>query len=155
MARQNHQSSYKKSYGTHADPIYEGINLSNVSAELFSDIPERVAKRLAKNSSSNKPAQIRNFYNEIVMWEEKSQPKTDEAFRQDVLPFLKMLKAKAAYAHGRNNKNNDPNKGLVDKDFLELLTYCLDQVKDKQTMNHFKLFMEAFMGFYKLARPKD
>ncbi|HHJ38550.1 MAG: hypothetical protein AXA67_08285 [Methylothermaceae bacteria B42] len=136
-------------------PIYEGINFSDVSENLFSEIPERIAKKLGSNGSSNKPSQLRNFYNEIVMWEEKSQTKTDDEFRKEILPFLKMLKAKAAYAHGRNNKNNDPNKGLVDKNFLELLTYCLNQVQDKQTMSHFKLFMESFMGFYKLVRPKD
>jgi len=136
-------------------PFYSSIDLNNVSSDLFSDIPERIAKRLATNTSSNKPTQLRNFFNEIVMWEERSKEKSEKQFKSEILPFLRMMKAKAAYAHGRNNKNNDPRKGLVDRDFLNLINHCLDQVKDKKTLTHFKLFMESFMGFYKLARPKD
>ena len=155
MSYQN-QTRHRSSSRRERNPIYEEISFSDVSEKLFSDIPERLANRLANNGASNKPSQIRKFYNEIVMWEEKSRAKkTDEEFRRDILPFLKMLKAKAAYAHGRNNKNNDPSKGLIDKEFLELITYCLDHVKDRKSMKHFKLFMESFMGFYKLARPKD
>lgn len=150
-----HHDKGAKSHSPLDPKILSAIDFDSISTALFSDLPEEIAKHLARNQKSNKPAQIRKFFNEIVMWDEKSTALTDEEFKENILPFLKMLKAKAAYAHGRNNIKNEPQKGLVDRDFLNLTSHCLDQVKDIRTLHHFKHFMEAFMGFYKLARPKD
>ena len=138
-----------------SNELLNEIELSNISKNLFSETPEKLANKLAKNRGSNKPAQLRKFFNEIVMWEERSNSCPDEKFDTNILPYVRMLKAKAAYAHGRNNNRNEPHKGLVDQDYLGLITHCIDQIKDKKTLTTFKIFMEAFMGFYKLARPKD
>ena len=62
----------------------------------------------------------------------------------DYLPFIRMLNAKAAYAKGRK---------LVDDKYVGLLNSGLQQVTDSDTLHTFKLFMEAFMGFYKQERP--
>jgi CRISPR-associated protein Csm2 len=62
----------------------------------------------------------------------------------DYLPFIRMLNAKAAYAKGRK---------LVDDKYVGLLFSGLQQVTDPETLHTFKLFMEAFMGFYKQERP--
>ena len=34
-----------------------------------------------------------------------------------------------------------------------LISYCLSQVDSPQTLHNFKLFFEAFLGFYKLHGP--
>lgn len=62
----------------------------------------------------------------------------------EYLPFIRMLNAKAAYARGRK---------LVDDNFVGLLNSGLQQVTNPETLHTFKLFMEAFMGFYKQERP--
>ena len=138
-----------------SNKLLHEIELSHISINLFSETPENLAIKLSQNRGSNKPTQLRKFFNEIVMWEERSRTCPDDKFDVNILPYVKMLKAKAAYAHGRNNTRNEPHKGLVDQDYLDLISHCIDQVKDKKTLTTFKMFMEAFMGFYKLARPKD
>lgn len=119
-----------------------GIKFSELSPELFDSIAERCAKAVAGNDRSNKPTQLRRFYDEIVMWENKVATYPDKF--DEYLPFIRMLNAKVAYAKGRK---------LVDENYAELLSHCLSQVKTSKDMRVFKLFIEAFMGFYKVERP--
>ncbi len=130
------------------------IKLDSIATELFNSIAQETAATIADNPSRmiNKPTQLRRFYDEIVMWENKASLLTaneeDEQKRKEkfaeMLPFIKMINAKTAYAQGRK---------LVDKNYVTLINHCLNQVNDIKTMKHFKLFMEAFMGFYKVERP--
>ncbi|MBF0415318.1 MAG: type III-A CRISPR-associated protein Csm2 [Magnetococcales bacterium] len=116
-----------------------------LNAELFNVEAKKVAKKLLENGDEiNKPTQLRRFYDEICLWTEKVDGE-EHAFQEN-LPFIRMMNAKAAYANGRK---------LVDKNFVKLMHDGLSQVKDAATMRHFKLFMEAVMGFYKEMRPKD
>lgn len=122
-----------------------GINFSEITPELFDTIAERCAKSVAGDnprSQTNKPTQLRRFYDEVVMWENKVNTYPDK-FDQ-YLPFIRMLNAKVAYAKGRK---------LVDDNYVTLLSHCLSQVNTAQDMRVFKLFIEAFMGFYKVERP--
>lgn len=111
--------------------------------KLFDQTAQRIAASIADNQRGNKPAQIRQFYEELVMWEERvrQQPGSFEEF----LPFIRMLNAKAAYAEGRQH---------VDGNFKAFIAHCLGQVDDADTLRNFKLFFEAFLGFYKLVGPK-
>lgn len=120
------------------------IELANIDADLFSAVAQDTAKTLAENRKSNKPTQLRKFYDEIVMWENRATMHPDKF--EEYLPFIRMLNAKAAYALGRK---------LVDQNYVTLLSHCLKQVNDDKTMRNFKLFMEAMMGFYKQERPRD
>jgi CRISPR-associated protein Csm2 len=61
-------------------------------------------------------------------------------------PYVQMLKAKVAYAKGREK---------VDANFDKLIRHVVDEVKDPATFAQAKLFMEAFMAFYKVHGPKD
>jgi CRISPR-associated protein Csm2 len=122
-----------------------GIKFSEISPELFDSIAERCAKAVAGDnprSNTNKPTQLRRFYDEVVMWENKVTTYPDKF--DEYLPFIRMLNAKVAYAKGRK---------LVDENYAELLNHCLAQVKTSKDMRVFKLFIEAFMGFYKVERP--
>lgn len=132
------------------------IRFDKVEADLFSQTAENTAQTIAANRNSNKPTQLRRFYDEIVMWDNKlaqiqgddhenRQTKMTAKF-EEYLPFIRMLNAKVAYARGRK---------LVDDNFAQLMSHCLEQVNTPQQMQTFKLFMEAFMGFYKVERPRD
>jgi CRISPR-associated protein Csm2 len=115
-----------------------------LNPDLFDTVAHSAAKVIGSNERGNKPAQIRQFYDELVMWEEKVRQNPAERF-PEFLPFIRMLNAKAAYAQGR---------GHVDENFVALIARCLQQVDSAQTLRNFKLFFEAFLGFYKLEGPK-
>lgn len=120
------------------------IQLSNIHADLFDRTAKQTALTIAANRYCNKPMQLRRFYDEIAMWENKVNHCPDKF--DEYLPFIRMMNAKAAYALGRK---------LVDENFVALISDGLNQVQDVKTLRHFKLFMEAFMGFYKEKRPRD
>lgn len=116
-----------------------------IDPKLYSDIAEEAAKRLGAGSRrKNKPTQLRRFYDELVMLQEKVGSDKDRFEQQR--PFIQMLKAKVAYAKGRDK---------VDENFERLLRKVVDEVKDPETLKQAKLFMEAFMAFYKVYGPKD
>lgn len=115
--------------------------------ELFNSIAKKAAETVGRcGESVNKPTQLRKFYDELILWDNKVslQPKDlqDKKFKE-FQPFILMLNAKAAYAK---------NRKLVDENFVNLISKGLEQVKDAETLHTFKLFMEAFMGFYKQER---
>lgn len=116
----------------------------HLPADLFDDVARNAARQVAGDSKNqkNKPSQLRQFYDELVMWEEKVR--RDDSRFQEYLPFIRMLNAKAAYAEGRKH---------VDQNFVDLMHHGLAQVDSAQVLRNFKLFFEAFMGFYKVERP--
>ena len=113
------------------------------SAEIFSDIAQRAAKHIKTNKNLNKTTQLRKFYDELAMWNDRVQlVRENKAGKfQELMPFIKMLKAKVAYAEGRKH---------VDKSFSEVFNRCIDQINNVETLRDAKLFMEAVMGFCKL-----
>ena len=120
------------------------IKLGNEkSAEIFSDIAQRAAKHIKTNKNLNKTTQLRKFYDELAMWNDRVQlVRENKAGKfQELIPFIKMLKAKVAYAEGRKN---------VDKNFSDIFNRCIDQISNVETLRDAKLFMEAVMGFCKL-----
>ncbi|MDP2365194.1 MAG: type III-A CRISPR-associated protein Csm2 [Ignavibacteria bacterium] len=121
------------------------IDKKLIDAELFNNTAKQEAQNVAAGGDRvNKPTQLRRFYDEVVMWENKTTLHPDKF--AEYLPFIRMINAKVAYAKGRN---------LVDERFVGMMNECLKQVECAETLRTFKLFMEAFMGFYKQERPKD
>lgn len=117
-----------------------------IDPELFNGVARRAAQAIAgpDRYQKNKPTQLRRFFDELVMWSAKVDQAPDRF--AEYLPFIRMLNAKAAYADGR---------GLVDGNFIKLISHCLGQVTNPETLRYAKLFFEAFLGFYKEVRPKD
>lgn len=117
-----------------------------LSENLFADIAREKAERVheAGAGRKNKSTQLRKFYDELVMWFEKVHlERTGEAKAAkytEVAPFIKMMNAKVAYARGRDH---------VDECFEQMFSHLIRQVSDAESLKHAKLFMEAFMGFYK------
>lgn len=126
------------------------VTLKAPAPELFDEVAKAAAKTVSENRKRNKPSQIRKFFDELVMWESKLGSIRDGEERnarfREYLPFIRMLNAKVAYAEGRE---------LVDRNFQALLGHCLKQVDDPATLRAFKLFFEAFLGYYKAFRPSD
>ncbi len=113
-----------------------------IDADLFDKTASNAAKTVARcRREQNKSTQLRRFYDELVMWEEKVR-QNPEKF-DEYLPFIRMLKAKAAYAEGRK---------LVDGAFVDLIEQTINFVKNAADLRTAKLFFEAFMGFYKLEK---
>lgn len=108
---------------------------------LFAEIAEDKAKHVASSGGKevNKSTQLRRFYDELVMWQEKVGA-CDARFAE-LQPYICMLKAKVAYAKGR---------GHVDANFEALLRRVIDQCTNAATLRQAKLFLEAFMAFYKV-----
>lgn len=127
----------------------DDIRFNPIPEELFGDIANRTAKAISEPGAreANKPTQLRKFYDELVLWHEKvhheSGPEAKAAKYAELAPFIKMMKAKVAYAKGRKH---------VDENFERLFTHIVDQIQDAASLRHAKLFMEAFMGFYKLYK---
>jgi CRISPR-associated protein Csm2 len=125
------------------------VRLKDIPKTLFSDIAKAKAATVfdaggGKNGSKNKSTQLRRFYDELVMWFEKVHfertPQDRETKYTEVAPFIQMLVAKVAYAKGRNH---------VDECFEQLFSHVVKEISDATSLKHAKLFMEAFMGFYK------
>lgn len=128
-------------------------NDGGLDPELFSTKAEKMAEevfsgQLRTNEKANKPAQLRKFYDEVLrfdgMLKSLSSEKQKEEFEK-LLPYLKMLNAKAAYAMGRD---------LVTKEFKDFLSQSLLQIKNKDDFDIFAGLFEAFMGFYKYYDKK-
>jgi CRISPR-associated protein Csm2 len=120
---------------------------AGIDSKLYSDIAEAAARAVGEAGKSrdvNKSTQLRRFYDELVMLQERVGPDAKRFEAQ--APFIQMLKAKVAYAKGRRK---------VDANFDKLLRKIVDEVKDASTLRQAKLFMEAFMAFYKVHGPKE
>jgi len=110
-----------------------------VPPELFEETARHAAEVVAQGKREvNKSYQLRRFYDELSMWEERVRQ--DERKFKDYLPFIKMLKAKAAYAEGR---------GHVDGAFVDMLEQMIDFIRKPEDLYLAKTFFEAFLGFYR------
>lgn len=137
------------------------INLTAIDADLFDKTAEQIAKALnepIKRSfdkhekrevdkpakSANKSTQIRRFYDDVLGWEEQLVSKNYQNYNE-LLPLIKMLNSKVAYAHARDN---------VDDQFRDFINHCIRQLKtdQPQTFKHFKLLFEAVLGFMKVRK---
>jgi CRISPR-associated protein Csm2 len=123
------------------------IQLDNVSPKLYDEVANATALCIANSDEirdANKSTQLRKYYDEFCMWDQKIKQAPEKYV--EYLPLIKMLNAKVAYANGRK---------LVDKNFVDLMRHCLSQLTDqKESFERCKLFFEAFMGFYKMHKPK-
>jgi CRISPR-associated protein Csm2 len=129
-----------------------------LTEDIFSEVAKEKAYEIYQGGldqrgqqSKNKSTQLRKFYDELVMWSDKVHAigklepgQTSKVVREarytESAPFIKMLNAKVAYAKGRNH---------VDDSYEAMFSQCIKSISDAQSLKHAKLFMEAFMGFYK------
>ncbi len=108
--------------------------------ELFNE----TAKKWAEDIGGGvKNTQIRKFYDQVL--DLNNQAKKSDDFEGEILPFVKMLNSKVAYASTRNSGGSK----LINQAFVNMMNQCVVEVKDKKTLNIFKMFFEAVIGFHK------
>jgi CRISPR-associated protein Csm2 len=120
--------------------------------DLFSNCAEVLAKEICKawlnnkgdKLEKNKISQIRKFYDEVLRFSDFL--KAGEDYKA-ILPYVKMLNAKAAYAEGRK---------LITTEFKNFIKQSLDHLTENnpQAFELFSSFFEAFMGYYKFEESK-
>lgn len=124
------------------------VVLNPVDPNLFSEIAFEAARNCIGERNKNTSAQLRKFYDELVMWHDKVQfAQTREARSEkfkEVYPFIQMLRAKVAYARGRK---------LVDDTFFNLFDNMVEQIHSPQDLRTAKFFFEAFLGYKKYLEP--
>lgn len=127
------------------------IGEKTVDGDLYADQAKRAAEvcDTGSKNGANASSQLRRFYDELVMWHDKvfakqTPQERSDAFRE-FLPYIQMLRAKAAYSKGRN---------LVNETFFHLFDDLIAQVKTPETLKRARLFFEAFLGFKKYLENK-
>ena len=77
------------------------------------------------------------------MWNDRVQfnRKNRDAEFKAQEPFIRMLKAKVAYAEGRKH---------INEKFSKVFNRCIDQIQNAETLKEAKLFMEAVIAYCKL-----
>jgi CRISPR-associated protein Csm2 len=119
----------------------------NIRKELLSSEAEGAAKQFVAGSGSvEKPittAQLRKFYNEFKGLEKKLQfraktPDLEETAFKGVLPLVKMVKSKVAYASGGNK---------VPRSFADWLNQHVESINSAREFKAFLLHFEAVVGF--------
>ena len=114
--------------------------------DLFDTVARKWAEDIEKYKCKNKKGkivdmktkknQLRNFYDKVLELENQAKHENWE----NVLPFVKMLNSKVAYAESRE---------VVNCEFANMMTQCISQVNTKEDLTKFKLFFEAVLGFFK------
>ena len=99
--------------------------------ELFNKTAEKWAKEIGKDV---KNTQIRKFYDKVLELYERSQK---EDF-SEILPFVKMLNSKVAYAKTR---------GVCGNNFEILMKESINKVSTPEELQNFKYFLESIIGF--------
>jgi CRISPR-associated protein Csm2 len=111
-------------------------DLFNATAKRWAEMVEAHKCGKFKNIKKTKKSQLRNFYDKVLELEQRAR---HEDFAE-ILPFVKMLNSKVAYAETRD---------VVNCAFVEMMHFCISQVNTKEDLKVFKLFFEAVLGFYK------
>lgn len=120
--------------------IFE-FNLHNITETTYDKTAQKWSLVIANQGKGVEKNQLRNFYDKVLELYEKSQNTGENEFRQEILPFIRMLRSKVYYA---KNKQNSP----VNDAFVEFFNYALDQINDKESFENFKYLLEAIVGFY-------
>lgn len=123
-------------------PFYLDPEKTRLNPQWFESEAERWVEKLMEKKqrgSELKLTQLRKFYNEILVLDEKR--KNNRGKFDLLLPYVKMLKSKAAYAYsgGKNSK--------IPENFKTFLDLMVDQVRSEEDFVAFKLIFEAIVGF--------
>lgn len=98
----------------------------NNSKTLINEVCDPLGNAFSKSVNTS---QIRKFLNEVQ--------RLDKDFHIEKVPFLK---AKLAYATGRNRKMES---------FQKIVNFALDQIRDKDDFNGFKELILGIIAYHK------
>lgn len=132
-------TSPPKEEGKKVIKFYTDPEKKKLDSELITNKAEEwVNKFVRRQKDDLTSAQIRRFYGEVLSLEEK----INEVEDFDVmLPYVKLLKSKAAYAA------NPGNRKIPDA-FKDFIFQMVDSIKDKKDFKAFKTIFEAVVGYF-------
>lgn len=113
--------------------------------ELFNKTAESWADKIGNGKGGVQNTQMRKFYDQVLNLQQKAKQINEKDFQSDLLPFVKMLNSKVAYASTRSSGGGK----IVNSEFVNMMSSCINQVGNKKDLNTFKLFFEAVIGFHK------
>ncbi|MCD6653564.1 MAG: type III-A CRISPR-associated protein Csm2 [Sulfurovum sp.] len=112
------------------------------NTELFNKDAKEWATKIGKDV---KNTQIRKFYDAVLDLSQEAKNISNDEVKSDILPFVKMLNSKVAYASTRKSGGSN----LINQAFVSMMQDCINQIDSKQKLESFKLFFEAVIGFHK------
>ncbi len=114
--------------------------------ELFNKTAKEWAEKIGADKKFGvQNTQMRKFYDKVLELNDKAKRTTNEEFGDEILPFVKMLNSKVAYASQRSSGSGK----IVNSAFVSMINSCVNQIDKKEDLNTFKLFFEALVGFHK------
>lgn len=144
----NHQSGVQPPSRGNKNPIiikfYEDDDKTILRADLF-DKEARSSKEAFIDNKGNEmtDTQMRRFFNDVKLHKRKLEFSGDkEAEFKKILPHIKMLKSRVAYATSR---------GHVSFGFRDFINNAVDSIGDYKDYEAFALYFEAIIGFSKKA----
>ncbi len=114
-------------------------------SELFNKTADKWAEKIGNGKEGVQNTQMRKFYDQVLSLQQKAAKMSEEEFQSDLLPFVKMLNSKVAYASTRSSGGGK----IVNQEFVDMMRSCINQVSTKKDLQTFKLFFEAVIGFHK------
>jgi len=114
--------------------------------ELLNKTAQKWAEDIGKDV---KNTQIRKFFDQVLKLHQDAKHSGD--FHGEILPFVKMLNSKVAYASSRSSSSGK----LVNQAFVDMMSSCINQVDSKEKLDVFKLFFEAVIGFHKSLEGRN
>lgn len=145
MAYQSNDNNRNSGNNSRHDKRYEAPQITldyEVQTQLFGEVAQKWSEKLAqeKTHTKNTIHQIRGFYDKVMELNVNTQNTIDdEQYIKEVYPFVIMLNSKVAYAKSRD---------LVSDTFVKMINQCVQESTSVKKMANFKLFFEAFIGFY-------
>jgi CRISPR-associated protein Csm2 len=123
--------------------FYKNKEKRILNPKLFSEVAMGWAEKIYESGgrNANKRSQLRKFFDEVLRL--NSHAKSNPGDWDNIMPYVNMMIAKAAYAQGR---------GKVTQDFVDLIKGCIDHVHRNdgyRDLDVFANFFEAFIGFYR------
>ena len=117
-----------------------GIELSENYLSIDAEIK---AKEFAQNNLDKN--QLRKFYDDFKLLERKIHDDiTEDKFKSNILPLIKLAKSKIAYNAGRKVNN----KPLVPKVFKDHLDQQINNIKSIKDFQYFLLHFQAIIGYF-------
>lgn len=117
--------------------------------ELLNETAKKMAIDIGAGRGGVQNTQIRKFFDQVLDLNNKAKHSDD--FNGEILPFVKMLNSKVAYASSRKSAGGN----IVNKAFVEMMNQCIGQVDTKEKLKVFKLFFEAVIGFHKSLEGRN
>ena len=123
------------------------FDLKNITEKTFDITAQKWSLVIANADRGVEKNQLRNFYDMVLKLYEKAQNANNDEFKKKVLPFIKMLNSKVAYAKNKQ-------QGSVNQAFVEFMKYSLNQIDDFESFENFKYLFEAMIGFFPKYKDK-